>query len=346
MGYLEMTYGLVMICKNESENIDRFIAAVNPHISAATVVDTGSTDDTMDAMHQFDCLLMLEQRPWINFGHNRSEAFALARGTADWLLALDADMTVEIDPDFVPDPAVEAYMVKMGTADFEYRLPLLLRGDLPWRSVGAVHEYTALPDRAYVGVPTDKVRITMHGGDRSSPEKSKWHAQMLETELADQPSNARTAFYLANTYWDLHDSRALAMYERRMKMEGFVEETFYAMYRYALLLPMWPAKMQALIKAWEFRPQRLEPVYELAKELNARGQHQVAYRLASTPVAPINDNLFVHASVWRWGMDFERSIAAWWVGQREECRMLCDSLLERNIPDHIRTAVERNRAFC
>lgn len=340
-----MTLGLVAIVRDEAANIDRFIAAAKPYVSHAVIVDTGSTDGTLDAVYQFDCPVTVEKRPWVDFGHNRSEAFALARGTADWLLALDADMTVEVDPDFCPDPAVDAYMLRMGSADFEYRLPLLLRGDLPWRSVGAVHEYTALPDRAYISQPTDKVRVTTHG-DRSSPEKSRWHLSMLEAELAREPDNARTVFYTANTMWDLHDPRALALYEKRAKMGGYAEEQFYAMYRHGLLLPTWPAQVQALIAAWEFRPQRLEPAYELAKGFNYRGQHQVAYRLATTPVLPCGDQLFVHTSVWRWGMDFERSIAAYWVGRRDESRELGESLLGRDIPPHIREAVERNLTFC
>src|SRR5207244_2562906 len=128
-----------------------------------------------------DGLLTVVERPWVNFGHNRSEAFALARGTADWLLALDCDMTVEIDPDFVPDPAVDCYLIEMGDEGFSWRLPLLLRGDLPWRSIGAVHEYTALPDRAYHGVPTDKVRIR-HPGAVADEAKLRWHAELLESD--------------------------------------------------------------------------------------------------------------------------------------------------------------------
>ena len=338
-----MTYGVVAIVRNEQANIDRFIAAAKPYISAATICDTGSSDDTAERIAAAG--YEAHRVEWVNFGQARSAAFALARGTADFLLALDCDMAVEIDPDFEPDPEVEAYMIRMGSADFSYRLPLLLRGDLPWKSVGAVHEYTALPDRAYVGASTDKVRVTTHG-DRSSREKSLWHAGLLEAELREQPDNARDVFYLANTYWDLHDPRALAMYERRAKMGGYVEETFYSMYRYALLLPTWPAKMQALIKAWEFRPQRLEPLHELVKELNARGQHHVAYPLACVPVAPTADALFVHASVWRWGMKFERSIAAYWNGHKDECRDLCNELLALDIPQYIRDQVEKNRAFC
>ena len=340
------TYGLVAIVRDEAAGVDAFIAAAKPHISHAVIVDTGSTDGTLDAVYQFDCPVTVESRPWVNFGHNRSEALALARGTADWLLALDADMTVEVDPDFEPDPAVDAYMVRMGSADFEYRLPLLLRGDVGWKSVGAVHEYTARTDgAAYASRPTDKVRVTTHG-DRSSREKSLWHLSMLEAEHAEHPDDARTVFYLAQTLADLADPRALAMYERRSRMEGYAEETWYAAYRYALLLPTWPAQVQALVKAWEARPQRLEPVYELAKGFNYRGEHHTAYRLATTPVVPTDDNLFVHSSVWRWGMDFERSIAAWHCGRIDESRDLCDALLARDIPQHIREQVERNLAFC
>jgi glycosyltransferase involved in cell wall biosynthesis len=339
------TYAVVAIVKDEAAGIDRFVASVGPLVSHAVIVDTGSTDGTLDAACQFACPVTVESRPWVDFGHNRSEAFALARGTADWLLALDADMTVEIDPDFEPDPAVDAYMVRMGSDDFAYRLPLLLRGDLPWESRGAVHEYTCLPDRPYVGVPTDKVRVTTHG-DRSSREKSLWHAGMLEAEVARDPDNARSVFYLANTYFDLGDPRALAMYERRVRMGGWDQEVFYSRYRYALLLPTWPAQLQALVKAWEARPTRLEPVYEIAKAMNARGEHHAAYRFATVAVEPSADDLFIHQSVWNWGMDFERSIAAWWVGRRDECRDLCDALLERKIPDHIRAQVEANRAFC
>ena len=342
-----MTFGLVAIVKDEEERIGALLDGAFRYCSSATIVDTGSSDDTVEKIESRG--LSVVHSEWVNFGYNRSVAFANATGTADWLLALDADMTVEIDPDFEPDPAVDAYMVKMGTPDFEYRLPLVLRGDLPWESRGAVHEYTCLPDRAYVGVPTDKVRVTNHGLDRSSADKSRWHASLLEAELAAKPDDTRTIFYLAQTYWDLHDPRMIAMYERRARMDGWIEETFYAKYRYALCLPSWPARMQALIAAWEFRPTRLEPLHELVRELNRRGQHHTAYALAEsvgTP-EPTTDHLFVHTSVWRWGMMFERSIAAWWVGDRAQCRDLTERVLAiGDIPPDVRAAAEANLALC
>lgn len=340
-----MTYGLVMIVKDEAAGIAATLTAARPYLDAWTIIDTGSTDGTPDLIRAslYGVPGTLYARPWVNFGVNRSEAFALARGTADWLLALDADMAVTIDPTFRPDPSLDAYLIEMGNADFSWRLPLLLRGDLPWRSVGPVHEYTALPDRDYVRKPTDAVRIAMPGGDRSSPAKSRWHAELLEGADQDDP---RTVFYLAQTYRELGDSRALPTYRRRAAMDGWPEETFVAAYEAAMLEP-WPARAVSLMDVWERRPHRLEPLHALARDLNAHGLHHAAYGLLAgiKPTDPPTE-LFVRPSVWAWGIRFEQSIAAWWTGHVAQSRRLSGDLLaDPRTPVYIRDAVERNLAL-
>ena len=61
------------------------------------IVDTGSTDDTLAVIRAMSipAAMHLRQRPWINFAHNRTELLRLASPTADYLLLLDADYTVE-----------------------------------------------------------------------------------------------------------------------------------------------------------------------------------------------------------------------------------------------------------
>lgn len=337
-----MTIALVAIVKDEAEYVGRMLASAAPYVIRSYVVDTGSTDDTMRIAEDADAFVF--SIPWENFGQARTEALSLARGDADWLLLLDADMTVEIDPDFEPDPAVEAYMVKLELGGMEWRLPLLVRGDLPWRSVGAVHEYLDLPGASYRREATDKVRVAVE--DRSSSEKSRWYAQMLEAEFERDPWNPRTVFYLAQTYRDLGDPRAKAMYEMRAHMNGWDQETWYARYRAALLEP-WPQRMEALMAAWENRPHRLEPLHDLVAEMNRRSLHYAVYSLTSRiEPAETGDTLFVHSAAWRWGIMFERAIAAWWVGERAEAAMINRHLLELpDLPDNIRAAVERNLSF-
>lgn len=343
-----MTYGLVMIVKNEGARIERCLASVRPYIGAWTIIDTGSTDGTRKLVAKAleGIPGKFRRRPWVDFGTNRSQALAHARGTADWLLTLDADMTVEIDPDFEPDPALDCYMIEMRDSGQSWRLPLLLRGDLPWASRGAVHEYTVRTDAsAYIGRVTDKVRVTFPSTP-ASPTKRHWHAGMLEEELLVNPDNARAVFYLAQTYRELGDPRAIELYQRRMLMGGTPEEVFYATYRAALLEPDWPARALALMGAWEARPARLEPLHALVRELNAHGLHEAAYRLSRVPVEPPSDMLFVETYVWEYGMAFERSIAAWWAGPREEADTISDFLLaDPKLPSDIRVQVERNRAL-
>jgi hypothetical protein len=343
--------GLVAIVKDEAPTIGRFLDALRSYVHSYTILDTGSEDGTQQAIR--DCLgsvpveWRMRQEPFVSFGSARTRLLEWARGGEDWLLMLDADMTVEWTPGWEPDPSVEAYAISVRcrqSPEFEWRMPLLLRGDLPWKSVGSVHEYTTLPDRLPAMVPTDAVRVTVE--DRSSPEKTKRYAALLEAEVAADPDNSRAVFYLAQTYREMGDLRAAAMYGRRIEMGGWDQETYYAMYRRALLLA-WPLSLEALLAAWEFRPARLEALHAAISELNRRSQHRTAYALASAVEGhrTSGDSLFVHSDVWAWGMDFERSIAAWWVGERDESRAIGRALLERSLPDNVRDAVVRNLSY-
>jgi hypothetical protein len=85
---------------------------------------------------------------------------------------------------------------------------------------------------------------------------------------------------------------------------------------------------------------------DLVRELNVRGDHHAAYQLACAPHLPNPDATFTEPAV-GWEMDFQRSIAAWWVGKPDETRALSDELLARDdLPADVREAVERNRGLC
>ena len=75
---------LVMIVRNESKVIERCLESVRPLLSGWVIVDTGSTDDTIEKIQRSlsDIPGELHHREWVDFGHNRNEALELARG---WL---------------------------------------------------------------------------------------------------------------------------------------------------------------------------------------------------------------------------------------------------------------------
>jgi tetratricopeptide (TPR) repeat protein len=88
---------LCMIVKNEERFLAECLASVRDVVDEINVVDTGSTDRTVEIAREFGANVIF--REWRNdFGWARNEALALA--TKRWTLVLDADE--EITPESLP----------------------------------------------------------------------------------------------------------------------------------------------------------------------------------------------------------------------------------------------------
>jgi glycosyltransferase involved in cell wall biosynthesis len=74
---------LNMIVKNEAHVVRETLDSAAPYISSWVIVDTGSDDGTQDLIANHMARLgipgELHERPWRNFGHNRTEALSLYR---------------------------------------------------------------------------------------------------------------------------------------------------------------------------------------------------------------------------------------------------------------------------
>ena len=100
--------GLCMIVKNESKIIERCLNSVKPLIDYVCIVDTGSTDDTIDVINNWmksnDIEGQVIFEPWQNFAYNRSFAMEKIREKKyiEYVLMIDADeiLTYEEGLDF------------------------------------------------------------------------------------------------------------------------------------------------------------------------------------------------------------------------------------------------------
>ncbi len=345
-----------MIVRDEAAVIERCVDSVRDHIDYWVICDTGSSDGTQDLIRKAlaDIPGELHECPWVDFGHNRSELMRLARGRGDYLLLMDADWTVRVEAGALDALRADAYLV-LHESEYEYWTRVLVRGDRDWRYVGAVHEYieTRGPCR------TERLRgALIHEWGFGGPRTGRWRrdAALLEADLLRNPDNARSVFYLAQSYLALGDrDRAVATYRRRAAMSGFDEETFWAQHQVGVLSAEagdWPTALDALIAAWEFRPSRLESVYELASRLRLRRQYHAAHQFARLaeglePLPRPDDVLFVAPWIYRWGLLIEYSITSYWVGNISASLAACDRLLMfDDLPDVHREHTKRNRDFC
>lgn len=353
---------LSMIVRNESAVIARCLDAVRPLIGAWAVVDTGSHDGTQALVRErlADLPGELIERPWVDFATNRNQALDLARRHGDYALVVDADDVVEIDANTAWPQRLDAagYYVRqrLAAGEFEYLSAKLLRHDIGWRWRGVLHEYPAAEPSPPLQT-LDGVRVcSLPDGARSQrpvAEKYADDARVLEAALRDEPDNARYVFYFAQSLRDAGElARAIEAYRRRAAMGGWDEEAWYALYQVAQLAERLnlgdAAVIDAYLAAHDARPQRAEPLCDLARYLRLRGRYASAYvharAAAQLPIPP--DLLFLDLSAYRWRARDEQAVAAWYVGRREECTALCRALLDEGVlPVAERERVAANLRF-
>jgi glycosyltransferase involved in cell wall biosynthesis len=342
---------LCMIVKNEAKVIERCLASVRDLVSTWVISDTGSTDGTQQLIRTaLDGIPgELHEEPWVNFGHNRSLNIEHARGKADYLLLLDADLVIRRDGP-LPRLTADSYMLRHEGAT-EYRIKRLVRGDIAWRYEGVTHEYITA-DQQHSQKNLDALVIEDFADGGSRHDKFERDARLLGAELERDPANSRTVFYLAQTMRDMgNDDEAITLYERRAEMGGWPEEVYYALLQVGVLRAGsddWPGAMDAFSRAWEARPQRLEACYELAARLRKLGRYRLAHSIVRAGLGQRQpaDLLFVQPWVYRWGLLFEFSITAYWVGDFTGSLQACDRLLAMpDVPDAYREQTQANRSF-
>jgi hypothetical protein len=347
------TICLCMIVRNESRVIERCLGSVRHLIDTWVISDTGSTDGTQDLIRTALAGVPgeLHDDPWVDFGHNRTRNIRHARGKADFLLTVDADHVLRQDAP-LPRLTATSYMLRYDTPGTQHRFKHLMRGDRTWYYEGVTHEYPCT-DEPDVQENLDALVVEDHADGGCRTDKFERDARLLRGELERDPANTRTVFYLANTERDLgHAEEAIALYERRAAMGGWPEEVYCSLLEAGLLKAErtgdWPGAMDAFSRAWEARPQRLEACYELASRLRVQGRHHTAHALlgAALDRPEPDDLLFTRNWVYRWGLLFEYSITAYWVGDHAGSVQACDRLLALpDLPEAIRRQTGINREF-
>lgn len=350
------TICLNMIVRNEAHIVTEVLDAVAPYISCWVIVDTGSEDGTQDVIRHHMARLgipgRLYDRPWRNFGENRSEALELAQGRADYIWVMDADDTVHGRLDLTGLTA-DVYAMRINDGLIYWRRQLF-RGGMPWRYVGVVHEYADCPE------PFTESRIEGDyfvesrrlGARNNDPQKYARDRDLLLAELQRDPANPRSVFYLSESYFNLGDfANARKWAARRAEMDGWDEEAYYALWTAARsasrLGEKWPVVLDAYLRAWEFRPSRAEPLHAIAVKYRTDGRYTLGYLFAERAAAiplPAADILFVDEAVYRWRALDEQAVCASWLGRHDEAFALCRRLLARtDISDEDRNRIATNR---
>lgn len=227
---MKETIGLCVIARNEEKNIARCIESVRGLVDEIVVVDTGSTDKTIEIARKLGARVYMYK--WDdNFSNAKN--FAIGRARSRWLLLLDADEELDRSAweplrEFVETTDLDGAHLRVRNYTGSYspdRYNLhnalrLLRNNGKYKFTGAIHEQisrdgsTKLVNRFAV-----LDLVVHHYGylDEAVAEKNKRSRNLpiLEKMLAEKPDDAFTLFNLGNEYLSSGDmEKALGYYAR------------------------------------------------------------------------------------------------------------------------------------
>ena len=210
-----LTLTLCMIVKDEEEMLPRCLEAVRPAVDEIVVVDTGSSDRTVEIAESFGARVIHFE--WSgDFAAARNVSFEAATG--DWLVYLDADEVL------VPEDAGRLreltghvwreafYLVETNfTGDLEHGTTIthnalrVFRNRPEYRFEGRIHEQIAhhLPRSLPERMEPSQVRVEHYGYlgvVRDAKDKTRRNLDLLERQVADGDDTPFLHYNLGSEY--------------------------------------------------------------------------------------------------------------------------------------------------
>jgi tetratricopeptide (TPR) repeat protein len=323
-----MRLALNMIVKNEAARIERMLNSVVQFIEAASIVDTGSTDNTREVIraffeaHKIPCEII--DAPFVDWSQARNEALRVGRYFAprhncDYILLMDADMEIVVKDvvQFLDHKTGPSYDMYQHAGALHYLNRRLVKVDTTGGYLGVTHEFLNIPAAGMV--PESVAYFIDHADGANRPEKFKRDIRLLKAGLKVEPNNERYFYYLAQSYRDAGElDKAIKWYTRRVEAGGWDEEVWSAQYNMAqchLANNNEAEFICHMLAAYNMRPSRAESLYDLAHHYRMKSMNAPAAMLAETGMAlpRSTDALFVNDFVYAVGLKEELAITGFYV---------------------------------
>jgi len=353
-----------MIVKDESKIIGELLKSISKYIDYYIISDTGSTDNTKQIIKDyFDELNIdgeIHDDIWVNFGYNRSKALEHCKGKCEYCWVMDADDIIVGDMTLPLEMNDDSYYLNIGK-DFTWKRKQILKVDKNWKYVGVLHEYVmsdiAVTEETIEGDYYIDARTI---GNRScDPDKYKKDADILLKALEEEPNNYRYMFYLAQSYADCNEyEKSNEYYLKRFNFGGWGEELYYSLYKIGVnnikLNKSKEVIVESLVRAFKYRPSRIEPLYQLVNYLYYNEQNKDTKEAAKYAKLGLmlnttltKDLLFVSKHIYEYKFLDLAYLALYYNNDFDDAYKCINILLKRKkFPiDHL-SRLEKNRDFC
>jgi tetratricopeptide (TPR) repeat protein len=272
-----MNLGLALIARDEEQNLPHLLASVEGVFDQVVLLDTGSTDKTIDifvewAKRQPGMLYKVGRFQWI-------QDFAAARNEADAMLDTEWRVWADCDDEIKnagvlrqlaeqAPPELSAYVMGYNYAQtpeginlcYLHRERLVRAGKGFWR--GRVHEAQEIDGAVQFVSPELVEWVHRKGLHAAHEEPSPRNLEILLKWLEDEPENTRVLAYLGtesavrgkhedacayyerylqvNPDWEEEQAQVCRKYAASLNALGRINEARDKAFRAMILCPNWP----------------------------------------------------------------------------------------------------------
>ena len=210
-----MKLSLCIICKNEEQRIERCINSVKNYVDEMIVVDTGSTDKTIDIVKKLGAKVF--EIEWED-DFSKARNYAISKAKGNWIIFLDADeYVIEEDRKYIRNYVIEAInknsegiMVEMINVDSEkvqsiFRPVRIFKRSPKIQYTGKIHELVLKEGKQMKLLNFKEPLRLKHDGysDEVKNEKNKINRNlgMLLKEYEFNKESGNICYYLMETYY-------------------------------------------------------------------------------------------------------------------------------------------------
>lgn len=211
-----------LIVKNEEDNIERALSWGRSFLDEQIVVDTGSTDRTVEIAKR--CGAAVYHFDWVN-DFSAAKNFALEKCTGDWIFFLDADEYLEpADPKQIKKAlqnataqranSISCTLVNLSDTMEELDQAVLIRilkNEPGLHYYYPIHEQILFPSGLKTCNAAELLTIKHTGYTREAiinKDKTRRNLEIINHYLAQNPNDYVMISYLADEYRSVQDYRA------------------------------------------------------------------------------------------------------------------------------------------
>lgn len=206
---LMLSLSVCIIAKNEETHIEKCLNSISPFVREIIVVDTGSTDATIEIANKYTPHVY--EFEWIN-DFSIARNYAISKASQPTILVMDADEV--LDPESIPhlddycsdlrDSAGRVQIINQNEDGNTSKAEIIriIPNNNSMKYTGRIHEQVVLTNGSLPKVMSTEIRIFHFGYSKSvinNQNKIERNIELLLLELQMDPENPYILYQLGKT---------------------------------------------------------------------------------------------------------------------------------------------------